>query len=47
MRDYLFYEIGSQDIKTVVIYVNWENFKTALRIVYRELDEERIVELQL
>ena len=47
MRDYLFHKIGSQDMETVVIYTNWENFKMALRTIYRELNEERIVKLQL
>ena len=47
MRDYLFNETGSQNVETVNIYANWENFKTALRTVYGELDKERITELQL
>ena len=47
MRDYLFNKTGSQDAETVNIYINWENFKTVLRIIYGKLDEERIIKLQL
>ena len=45
MWNYLFNKIGSQDIKTVDIYINWENFEAALRIVYGELDKERTAKL--
>ena len=47
MWDYLFNEIGSQNVKMVGIYVNWENFKMALRTVYGELNKEKTIKLQL
>ena len=47
MRDYLFHKTGSQDLKMVAIYINWENFEMALRTVYKKLDKKRTAELQL
>ena len=47
MQDYLFNKTESQDTKTINIYVNWENFETALKTIYGELDKERTAKLQL
>ena len=45
MQDYLFNKIKSQDVKTINIYINQENFKTVLKTVYGELNEKRIIKL--
>ena len=47
MRDYLLNKTGSQDTEIIDIYINWENFETALRTIYGELDKKRIIKLQL
>ena len=45
MQDYLLNETESQDAEIIDIYINWENFKTAFRTIYGELNKKKITKL--